>query len=101
MVGITCFPWMCELFAKEAVTYKGQAEELTVAYVSEKIVYPQIYASHNQDATDLYAIQGIPQIILFAPDGTIVQRDLRGEAIPAKVKEVFTETDPLCKGIFP
>ena len=59
------------------------------ALISEKIVYPQIYASHNQDATDLYGIRGIPQIILFAPDGTIVQRDLRGEAIPAKVKEVL------------
>ncbi len=31
--------------------------------------------------TDLYGIQGIPHIILFGPDGTILKRDLRGEAI--------------------
>ena len=31
--------------------------------------------------TDLYGIKGIPQIMLFAPDGTIVARDLRGQEI--------------------
>jgi len=35
--------------------------------------------------TDLYGIQGIPHIILFGPDGTILKRDLRGEAIEAEV----------------
>jgi hypothetical protein len=38
----------------------------------------------------MYGIQGIPQIILFAPDGTIVQRDLRGQGmkdlVESKVK---------------
>jgi len=31
--------------------------------------------------TDLYGIQGIPHLILFGPDGTILKRGLRGEAI--------------------
>ena len=35
----------------------------------------------------MYGIKGIPQIILFAPDGTIVQRDLRGAAMKALVEE--------------
>ena len=35
--------------------------------------------------TDIYGIQGIPHIILFGPDGTIVKRDLRGSAIEAEV----------------
>lgn len=39
--------------------------------------------------TDIYGINGIPQIILFAPDGTIVARDLRGDAMKAKVAEVL------------
>lgn len=38
-------------------------------------------------ATNLYGISGIPQIILIAPDGTIVARDLRNDAIEAKIKE--------------
>ena len=35
--------------------------------------------------TEIYGIQGIPQIILFGPDGTIVKRDLRGAEIEKEV----------------
>lgn len=40
--------------------------------------------------TDLYGIQGIPHIILFGPDGTIVKRDLRGEGIEEEVAKYVT-----------
>ena len=40
--------------------------------------------------TDLYGIEGIPCIILFGPDGTIIDRTIRGEAIEAKVAEYVT-----------
>lgn len=39
--------------------------------------------------TDLYGIDGIPHIILFGPDGTILKRELRGAAIEAAVKEAL------------
>ena len=39
--------------------------------------------------TAIYGIQGIPQIMLFGPDGTILKRDLRGEGIEAAVKEAL------------
>jgi len=39
--------------------------------------------------TDIYGIQGIPQIMLFGPDGTILKRDLRGEGIEKAVKEAL------------
>ena len=35
--------------------------------------------------TDLYGIDGIPHIILFGPDGTILKRNLRGSDIEAEV----------------
>jgi thiol-disulfide isomerase/thioredoxin len=35
--------------------------------------------------TDIYGIQGIPHIILFGPDGTILKRDLRGDDIEKTV----------------
>jgi len=35
--------------------------------------------------TDAYGILGIPHIILFGPDGTILKRDLRGAAIGEEV----------------
>ena len=40
-------------------------------------------------ATDAYGITGIPEIILFGPDGTILARNLRGNAIDKKLTEVF------------
>ncbi len=52
------------------------------------IVWPQIINA-QQIPTELYGIQGIPHIILFAPDGTIVARDLRDEAMKEKVAEVM------------
>lgn len=41
--------------------------------------------------TDLYGISGIPHIILFAPDGTIVSRGKQGDALRAAVDEALTE----------
>lgn len=44
-----------------------------------EITWPQIF--NKTEATELYGISGIPQIILFDPAGKIVARDLRGEEI--------------------
>ena len=38
---------------------------------------------------ELYGFSGIPRIMLFAPDGTIVHNELRGNLIKEKVKEVL------------
>ena len=44
-----------------------------------EITWPQIF--NKTEATELYGISGIPQIILFDPAGKIVARDLRGEEV--------------------
>ena len=43
------------------------------------------------EATEIYGVSGIPHIIVFAPDGTIVARDLRGEALAAKIDELLAK----------
>lgn len=53
-----------------------------------QIPYPQILNS-QKIATDLYGIEAIPETILFAPDGTILARGLRGEKIGKKLAEIF------------
>ena len=53
------------------------------------IKYPQLYVGDDKTSTEIYGINGIPHIILFGPDGTIVKRNLRGEAIEAAVKEAL------------
>ena len=56
-----------------------------------EITWPQIV--NKNEATELYGIQGIPQIILFDPEGKIVARDLRGKAIDNKLNEILSKTE--------
>ena len=51
------------------------------------IVWNQINNGHREPAA-LYGIEGIPHVILFGPDGTIVKRDLRGKALEDAVAAV-------------
>lgn len=55
--------------------------------------WDQIFMGDDKTPTDLYGISGIPQIILFAPDGTIVKRNLRGEELIAAVEEALTPAE--------
>ena len=65
--------------------------EATLKAIEEdKIPYPQIINS-QEVATDLYGIKGIPHIILFAPDGTILKRGLRGDGIEKTLAKIFGE----------
>lgn len=50
------------------------------------IEYPQIINA-REEVLDAYGIMGIPTIILFGPDGTIIDRDLRGPAIMEAVRK--------------
>ena len=65
-----------------------EPEATKKAIEEDKIPYPQILNS-QKIGTDVYGIEGIPHIILFAPDGTILARRLRGEEIEKKLKEIF------------
>ena len=58
------------------------------AIEEDGVSYPQIIDAQDI-ATNAYNIGGIPHIILFAPDGTILARGLRGEEIEKKLKEIF------------
>ncbi len=63
-------------------------EDTQKAIEEEQIPWPQIINAGHVP-TDIYGIQGIPHIILFGPDGTIIARNLRGEEMAAKVDEVM------------
>ena len=52
------------------------------------IPYPQMLNAQKA-GSDAYGIEGIPQIILFGPDGKIVKRNLRGKSIEKVVAEVL------------
>ncbi len=63
--------------------------ENTKAAIEELgITYPQIMNA-QKIGSDAYGIEGIPMIILFGPDGTILNKDLRGEQMVKTVEEVM------------
>jgi len=55
------------------------------------IVWNQIVCTErdSQIPSDTYGVQAIPQIMLFAADGTIIARDLRGSDIESAVKKAL------------
>ena len=58
------------------------------AISDDGVPYPQILNSQDI-ATNAYFIRGIPHIILFAPDGTILARGLRGDGLNKKLEQIF------------
>ena len=55
-----------------------------------KITWPVIIGTQKlTEPTDLYGIKGIPHIIIFGPDGTILSRGLTGNDLANKLAEVL------------
>lgn len=65
-------------------------EDTKKAMEEEALPWDNIVDAQNIP-TDLYGIEGIPQIMLFGPDGTIVARNLRGGRIGEKIAEVLAQ----------
>lgn len=61
-----------------------KVEDTKQAIETFKIEWP-VMLDAQTGPTDLYGISGIPHIILFAPDGTIVSRGLQGGELAAAV----------------
>ena len=59
-------------------------------HTADEVPYPQIINAQNIPAT-LYGIDALPHTILFAPDGTIIARNIYGEELKEKLKEIFND----------
>ncbi|MBQ6177670.1 MAG: TlpA family protein disulfide reductase [Bacteroidales bacterium] len=75
------FDMLSVAVADELSETRKAAEELGITW--NQIVNAQ------QIPLELYGIDAIPHVILFGPDGTILKRNLRGEAIGEAVKEAL------------
>lgn len=67
-----------------SVAVWDKKEDTIESAKKQGIVWNQIIDA-QRIPTNIYGIDGIPHIILFGPDGTIVKRDLRGDDIEAEV----------------
>ncbi|MCR5472807.1 MAG: TlpA family protein disulfide reductase [Prevotella sp.] len=72
------------------IAFRDKPEETEQAIRDLGIPYPQIINAQNIPAT-LYGIDALPHTILFAPDGTIIARNIYGEELKAKLKEIFPD----------
>lgn len=50
-----------------------------------------VMVNGQKEPTEIYGIMGIPHIIMFAPDGTIVFRGLQGEELHKEVDKVMAK----------
>ena len=73
-----------------SVAVWDKLEDTIEAAKEENIQWNQIMNAQKVP-TDIYGIEGIPHIILFGPDGTIVKRGLRGDAIREAVAAAVAE----------
>ena len=67
-----------------SVAVWDEVEDTEKAAKELGVVWNQI-VNAQKIPTNLYGIEGIPHLILFGPDGTILKRDLRGAQIEAEV----------------
>lgn len=69
-----------------SVAVWDKPEDTKAAAAEHGVVWHQIINA-QRIPTEIYGIQGIPQIMLFGPDGTILKRDLRGEKIGEEISK--------------
>ncbi len=67
-----------------------EPEATLKAIEEEGVTYPQIINAQKA-GSDAYGINGIPEIILFGPDGTILKRGLRGDQIEKAVSDALSK----------
>ena len=98
-----CGPCRAEIPNIKAVyeKYKGESfdvlgvavwdkEEKSREAMRELGIVWDVILNAQKVPTDIYGIEGIPQIMLFGPDGVILKRNLRGDAIETAVAEALS-----------
>lgn len=89
-------PYMTDVFKKYGdkglvvigVPVGEEADQVVKALQEMDVHFPQ-FLDPSHELVDKYDIGGYPQIILFGPDGTVVERGLRKESIEKAVKKVL------------
>ena len=77
-----------EMFDIVSVAVWDKPEDSLQAIQEEGLVWNQIINA-GRVPTDLYGIEGIPHLILFGPDGSVVADDIRGPEIGAAVAKAL------------
>ena len=69
--------------------WDGDNSRSRTAIDEMEMAWDHIFTGADNTPTECYGIFGIPHLILFAPDGTIYRRGLRGEELRDTIAELF------------
>lgn len=93
------FPEMKKLYQKYrgnnftviGISFDDDLSSWKRAIVKDQLEWIQMSApkSWNSEAGKFYVFGGIPANVLIGPDGTILARNVHGEALKVKLKEIF------------
>ena len=75
-------------FEVVSIACSDKREDTEAALAKLELPWPQILDG-GKIPLKLYGVNAIPHLILFAPDGTILRRDLRGEQICSALEELL------------
>lgn len=63
-------------------------DKLTKFINEEHIKWPQIVSDNSNKLVDTYSVTGFPTSVLLDPNGIVIARNLRGEELAVKLKEL-------------
>lgn len=78
-------------FTVFGVSFDNRKDDWVRAIQADGLVWTQVsdLKGWGNGAVKLYGVQSIPQNVLIGPDGKIVARNIRGEALQNKLKELL------------
>jgi thiol-disulfide isomerase/thioredoxin len=72
-----------------AVSVDAKEEAWKKALAEEKMPWPQINAKESKPVMASYLFSGIPYLVVLDKEGNIIEKNLRGETLDKKLKEIF------------
>jgi len=70
------------------VVGKDSAERLARFLAKNPLEWPQILSDSVNKLVETYGIQAYPTTVLIGPDGKVVEKNLRGDALRSKLREI-------------
>ncbi|MGX5858393.1 peroxiredoxin family protein [Dyadobacter jiangsuensis] len=67
---------------------KDSRERLTRFLAKNQLEWPQILSDSANKLVETYGIQAYPTTVLIGPDGKVVEKNLRGDALRNKLREI-------------
>lgn len=72
-----------------AVSVDAKTADWKKAMAEEKMTWPQIHAQESKPVMASYLFSGIPYLVVVDKEGNIIEKNLRGETLDKKLKEIF------------